>query len=62
MQGVAIIPLMPASLDGCLVEAISSSALFDFEEENRVLEAHDYRAYMQLQLQRREQPARPGSA
>ena len=62
MQGVAIIPLMPASLDGCLVVAISSRALFDFEEENRVFEAHDDRAYMQLQLQRLEQPARPGAA
>jgi 5'-nucleotidase len=53
---------MPASLDGCLVVAISSRALFDFEEENRVFEAHDDRAYMQLQLQRLEQPARPGAA
>lgn len=53
---------MPASLDGCLVVAISSRALFDFEEENRVFEAHDDRAYMQLQLQRLERPARPGAA
>ena len=34
-------PRMPASLEGCLVVAISSRALFDFEEENRVFEAHD---------------------
>jgi 5'-nucleotidase len=53
---------MPVSLDGRLVIAISSRALFDFEEENRVFEAHDDRAYMQLQLQRLEQPARPGAA
>ena len=53
---------MAASLDGKLVVAISSRALFDFEEENRVFEAHDDRAYMQLQLQRLEQPARPGVA
>jgi 5'-nucleotidase len=54
---------MPASLfDGRLVVAISSRALFDFEEENRVFEAHDDRAYMQLQLERLEQPARPGAA
>ncbi|URI10621.1 5'-nucleotidase [Aquincola tertiaricarbonis] len=53
---------MPASLDGRLVVALSSRALFDFEEENRVFEAHDDRAYMQLQLQRLEQPARPGVA
>ncbi len=53
---------MPASLEGQLVVAISSRALFDFEEENRVFEAGDDRAYMQLQLQRVEQPARPGVA
>ncbi|HEX6016711.1 MAG TPA: 5'-nucleotidase [Burkholderiaceae bacterium] len=53
---------MPASLEGQLVVAISSRALFDFEEENRVFEASDDRAYMQLQLQRLEQPARPGVA
>ena len=55
-------PRMPASLDGCLVVAISSRALFDFEEENRVFEAHDDRAYMRLQLERLEKPARPGVA
>ncbi len=53
---------MPATLEGQLVVAISSRALFDFEEENRVFEAGDDRAYMQLQLQRVEQPARPGVA
>jgi 5'-nucleotidase len=53
---------MPASLEGQLVVAISSRALFDFEEENRVFEARDDRAYMQLQLQRLDQPARPGVA
>jgi 5'-nucleotidase len=53
---------MPATLEGQLVVAISSRALFDFEEENRVFEARDDRAYMQLQLQRVEQPARPGVA
>jgi len=53
---------MPATLAGRLVVAISSRALFDFEEENRVFEAHDDRAYMQLQLQRLEQPAHPGVA
>jgi 5'-nucleotidase len=36
--------------------------LFDFEDENRVFEAGDDRAYMQLQLQRLDQPARPGVA
>jgi 5'-nucleotidase len=53
---------MPATLAGQLVVAISSRALFDFEEENRVFEARDDRAYMQLQLQRLDQPARPGVA
>jgi 5'-nucleotidase len=53
---------MPATLAGQLVVAISSRALFDFEEENRVFEAEDDRAYMQLQLSRLEQPARPGVA
>ncbi len=53
---------MPSTLDGRLVVAISSRALFDFEEENRVFEAGDDRAYMQLQLQRVEQPALPGVA
>ncbi len=53
---------MPASLAGQLVVAISSRALFDFEEENRVFEATDDRAYMQLQLDRLDKPARPGVA
>ena len=43
---------MPASLEGQLVVAISSRALFDFEEENQHFEANDDRAYMQLQLER----------
>jgi 5'-nucleotidase len=53
---------MPATLDGQLVVAISSRALFDFEEENQHFEAHDDRAYMQLQLDRLERAARPGVA
>ncbi|MBK8073187.1 MAG: 5'-nucleotidase [Ramlibacter sp.] len=53
---------MATSLDGQLVVAISSRALFDFEEENRVFEEGDDRAYMQLQLGRLEQPAAPGVA
>jgi len=44
------------------VVAISSRALFDFEEENRVFESRDDRAYMQLQLQRIDEPARAGVA
>jgi 5'-nucleotidase len=53
---------MPISLDGQLVVAISSRALFDFEEENRVFEAADDRAYMRLQLERVDSPAKPGVA
>ena len=53
---------MSASLDGRLVVAISSRALFDFEEENQVFETTNDRAYMQLQLDRLEQPAPPGVA
>ncbi|MFM6986491.1 MAG: 5'-nucleotidase [Hydrogenophaga sp.] len=53
---------MAVTLEGQLVVAISSRALFDFEDENRVFETGDDRAYMQLQLQRLEQPAAPGVA
>ncbi|MBH9579049.1 5'-nucleotidase [Inhella proteolytica] len=53
---------MPASLDGCLVVAISSRALFDFEEENQLFEARDDHAYMALQQQRLDVPAKPGVA
>ncbi len=53
---------MPTSLEGRFIVAISSRALFDFEEENRLFEATDDRAYMQLQLQRLDQPAPPGVA
>lgn len=45
-----------------LVVAISSRALFDFEEENQVFETADDRAYMQLQLSRLDEPAKPGVA
>jgi len=53
---------MSISLDGKLVVAISSRALFDFEEENEVFEQGDDRAYMNLQLDRLETPAKPGVA
>lgn len=51
-----------ASLDGQLVVAISSRALFDFEEENQVFEQSNDEAYMKLQWQRVGQPAAPGVA
>ncbi len=53
---------MSTSLDGKLVLAISSRALFDFEEENEVFEQGDDRAYMALQLERLDVPAKPGVA
>ena len=53
---------MAASLEGKLVVGLSSRALFDFEEENRVFEQADDRAYMRLQLQRMDIPAKPGVA
>ena len=53
---------MSSSLEGKLVVAISSRALFDFEEENRVFEEGQDRAYMALQLERLDQPAKPGVA
>ena len=57
---------MSASLEGKLVVAISSRALFDFEEENSVFEQGDGqprdRAYMALQLERLDIPAKPGVA
>ena len=53
---------MGVTLAGQLVVAISSRALFDFEEENRYFEQSDDRAYMKLQLERLEQPAKPGVA
>jgi len=53
---------MAMTLDGKLVVAISSRALFDFEEENEVFEQADDRAYMALQLARLDVPAKPGVA
>ena len=53
---------MPTSLDGQLVVAISSRALFDFEEENQHFEATNDRAYMRLQLERLDRAAKPGVA
>jgi 5'-nucleotidase len=57
-----MIDRMPTSLDGQLVVAISSRALFDFEEENQHFEATDDRAYMRLQLERLDRAAKPGVA
>ena len=53
---------MATSLENKLVVAISSRALFNFEEENALFESGDANAYMQLQLERLDLPARPGIA
>ncbi|HEX8978682.1 MAG TPA: 5'-nucleotidase [Parasulfuritortus sp.] len=53
---------MPVSLDGKLVVALSSRALFDFEEENAFFDEHGDAAYTKLQLDKLETPARPGVA
>jgi 5'-nucleotidase len=53
---------MPITLQDKLVVAISSRALFDFEEENRLFEGSDDRAYMALQLERLDVPAAAGCA
>ena len=53
---------MTSLLHDKLVVAISSRALFDFEEENRLFDARDPRPYMQLQQERLQEPAKPGVA
>lgn len=53
---------MSVTLQDKLVVALSSRALFDFEEENRVFEDQDDTAYMRLQFERLESPAKPGVA
>ena len=53
---------MSATLHDKLVVAISSRALLDFEEENRLFEAGDEQAYMRRQLELVQQPAPPGVA
>jgi 5'-nucleotidase len=53
---------MTPTLDDKLVVAISSRALFNFEEENRVFDSGDAAGYMRLQLERLDEPAAPGIA
>lgn len=53
---------MPATLDGKLVVAISSRALFDFEAENQLFDSNNDHDYMQLQLSKLDAPASPGVA
>jgi 5'-nucleotidase len=53
---------MPYSVEGKLVVAISSRALFDFEEENRVFESAGEAQYIALQFSRLDVPAKEGVA
>ncbi len=53
---------MPASLQGKLVVAISSRALFDFEKENEVFEREGEEKYIGLQLSSLDVPAAEGVA
>jgi len=53
---------LPYSVEGKLVVAISSRALFDFEDENRVFENDGESAYIALQYARLDVPAREGVA
>lgn len=53
---------MPTNLDDQLVVAISSRALFNFEEENAVFTESDPVPYRQIQMERLDKPAREGVA
>jgi 5'-nucleotidase len=53
---------MPVNLDDQLVVAISSRALFNFEEENQLFDPADPQEYMRLQAERLDIPAPPGVA
>ncbi len=53
---------MPASFDGKLVVAISSRALFDLEESNRVFEEQGVNAYYRYQLEHENEILAPGIA
>jgi 5'-nucleotidase len=53
---------MPASFDGKLIAAISSRALFDLEESNRVFEERGVEAYYEYQRQHESEVLGPGIA
>jgi 5'-nucleotidase len=53
---------MPVSIDGKLIVAISSRALFDLEESNLVFEAQGLEAYSRYQLEREDELLAPGIA
>lgn len=53
---------MPPNLADKLIVALSSRALFDFEEENAVFKENDPAPYQKLQLERLDRPAEEGVA
>ena len=53
---------MPASFDGKLFVAISSRALSDLEESNRVFEEQGVNAYYRYQLEHENEVLAPGIA
>jgi 5'-nucleotidase len=53
---------MPTTFNGKLVVAISSRALFDLEESNRVFEEHGVDAYYRYQLEHEDRVLQPGIA
>ncbi len=53
---------MPVTFDGKLVVAISSRALFDLEESNRVFEQEGIEAYSEYQLEHEDEVLAPGIA
>ena len=53
---------MPVTFDGKLVVAISSRALFDLEESNRVFEQQGVEAYYEYQLGHEDEVLAPGVA
>lgn len=53
---------MAADLSNCLVIGISSRALFDLEEENRIFEEHGLEAYSRYQRDHEDDVLAPGTA
>lgn len=53
---------MPKNLDGKLVIAISSRALFDLEESNKIFEEEGLERYVEYQINHENEPLKPGVA
>lgn len=52
---------MSVSLEDCLVVGISSRALFDLDEENRIFEQDGLEAYTAYQIEHEQEVLKPGS-